>query len=636
MDENYLDSLLNEVSLDKEIDHKIEDELDNQIRREKRQFQEQQLISDEELFNMDLELDAIDLHSEQDVQFSEEQMDELDQLDHLADLDIGDLDFSDIDFNDLDVTKLDDIETDDLDDLLKDFEGDLDIGNLFDSENTPIEEEVSAKQQDTAPLEDDFDTSAEMIPEQKADLNEDSFDADSFLDSLLEDSELPSEELPSQPTSDNVDAKIDDMPEMSQSDDKETRQETEDSSDDTLDLLSALEEFGEFGNLDSADSVSDTSLQDGGNTESDSELSLSDSDDLDDLLSLLDLDDLSDGTSGANVAQTDGFANVQSNEDLNVLSDTLSLDDIEELPTDKSSKKKGFMELLFGEPDEDDELSEEELAEIEAKKEAKKAKKQAAKAAKEEKAKTAKEEKNAKNKIKQKEAQDKRILKAQRKAQLKAEELAEAANEKKLNKPMVLFIFTLFLGGTFLFYLASNNFNYSQAIEKATNYFANQKYRKAYDEIVGVEVKEKDEDLKDRIYTVMYVERLYESYLNNIQLGRYEKALDSLLRGVAKYEEHYEEAEELGITSDLDYSFNQIKRVLNDQFGITLEQAQQVNALEDYEYVQFIQGKVNENIGVLSSMSMDVEGSSEAGQGAEQPQSVDAAVPKEQKEEVEE
>ena len=134
MDENYLDSLLNEVSLDKEIDHKIEEELDSQMEKEKRQYQDQQLVSDEDLFNIDLELDAGDMQMDQDVRFSEEQMDELDRLDNLADLDIGDLDFSDIDFDDLDVTKLDDVETDDLGDLIKEFEGDLDIASLFESD----------------------------------------------------------------------------------------------------------------------------------------------------------------------------------------------------------------------------------------------------------------------------------------------------------------------------------------------------------------------------------------------------------------------------------------------------------------------------------------------------------------------
>jgi hypothetical protein len=64
--------------------------------------------------------------------------------------------------------------------------------------------------------------------------------------------------------------------------------------------------------------------------------------------------------------------------------------------------------------------------------------------------------------------------------------------------------------------------------------------------------------------------------------------LDSLLRGVEKYYEHYEEAEELGITDDLNYSFNQIQQTLADRYGISVEQAQEINGLDNLEYVQRI------------------------------------------------
>ena len=139
-----------------------------------------------------------------------------------------------------------------------------------------------------------------------------------------------------------------------------------------------------------------------------------------------------------------------------------------------------------------------------------------------------------------------------------------------------------------MFYLGMNNFNYTLAIQKATDYFDNQKYHKAYDEIKGVEVKEKDQDLKDRIYTVMYVERLYEAYQNNIELDRQKKALDSLLRGVDKYYEYYDEAQKLGIVDDLNYSFAQVQTALQDHYGITVEQAAAINQLDSYEYVQTV------------------------------------------------
>lgn len=614
MDENYLDSLLNEVSLDKEIDHKIEEELDSQMEKEKRQYQEQQLVSDEDLFNMDLELDASDLQVDQDVRFSEEQMDELDRLDSLADLDIGDLDFSDIDFDDLDVTKLEDVETDDLDDLLKEFEGDLDIANLFKSDEDVSKDVKSDKDEEYSFTEDMLEnnepsTEDSDIVEQKADLNEDSFDADEFLDSLLDDAVVSDKSTEEEHSSedDSLSQSISAEPSIAE-DEKNSMDADED-----LDLLQALEEF---------EGLEATPKKE----EPVSQLTDAENDDLDDILSMLDLGDSSSETSP-------GVSEIQNNE--SVLDDNLKneLDDFEELPSSKPDKKQQIMEILFGEPDEDDIISDEELAEIEAKKAAKKEKKKAAKKEKEEKSKAAKEEKAVKNSQKKKADQEKKQLKAQKKARLRAQELANAEPEKKLNKPMVMFIFTLFLGGTFLFFMATNNFNYAQAIERAANYFANQKYRKAYDEIVGIEVKEKDEELKDRIYTVMYVERLYESYLNNIELNRQEKALDALLRGVAKYYEHYEEAETLGVTSDMDYSFNQIKTVLMEQYGITVEAATEINRLDNYDYVQYIQAVVTEKAGNVVTPQ---ENSSESEATATTVNTEDAVLPEEKEEEVEE
>ena len=533
-------------------------------------------------------------------------MDELDRLDNLADLDIGDLDFSDIDFDDLDVTKLDDVETDDLGDLIKEFEGDLDIASLFESDKDMSAEKIEEKEEDSfiEDIEEYSDISAQDTDtvEQKADLNEDSFDADKFLDSLLDDTvdfDEPAKE---------EQVKDDDLLLQSMTEENSAKEEESGLTDldEDLDLLQALEEFGGFESTPSKEESDDNA-----------QLTEDENADLDDILSLLDLDGLSSGESNTASKDSPKEGSV-SKSDLES-----ELDDIEELPSSKPDKKQKIMEMLFGEQDEDDVLSYEELAQIEAKKAAKKEKKIAAKKAKKEKAKIAKEEKAAKSNLKKKESQEKKLNKAKKKSLIRAQELANAEPEKKLNKPMVLFIFTLFIGATFLFFVATNSFNYTQAIERAAKYFANQKYRKAYDEIVGVEVKEKDEELKDRIYTVMYVERLYEAYENNMELGRQEKALDSLLRGVSKYYEHYEEAETLGVASDMDYCFSQITTVLLEQYGITIEDAIEINRLDNYAYVQYIQAVVTEKenaSGNADSMATDDT----------------EAVPEEKKEEEEE
>lgn len=602
MDENYLDSLLNEFSLDKEIDNKIEDELDEQIQSEKDRYQEEQTVSREESFDLDLEQDAMDGNPDNDIDFSEDQIDELDQLDNMADLDMDNLDFSDIDFDDLDITKLSDDLDSEFDNLLKDFEGDLEIPSFSDSDNSfeesfdnivfdnnssphsvvsqeynhdevesesGYDEETALEEQqadnmfgdDTGVQETDaYDNESRESSEDNisGDLNEDNFDADLFLDSLLE------EESFDAPTSDNTDTQPDD----------ETIASGEDESDSLDNML------GDDESDNNTQSETDLEKQSEGSEYSE-----------DDLFSMLGMDEQSGEASyeseqGGSANDMPEINGIPAGElDMSALE---GLEDIEDISEKPRKKKRSLMEILFGEPDEDDEPTEEELKAIEEKKAAKKAKKEADKEKKKEQADKDKEEKSKKSAEKKKQDEEKKRVKAEIKAKRKAEEKAEAAKEKKLNKPMVIFIFSVVLGGVGFLYLSSVDFNYKLAIENAANYFSNQKYHKAYDEIKGVDVKEKDQELKDRIYTVMYVERLYESYENNIELGRNKKALDSLLRGVSKYYEYYDDAQELDIVSDLDFSFAQIQNALQINYGITLERALEINDLDDYEYMKTV------------------------------------------------
>jgi hypothetical protein len=264
------------------------------------------------------------------------------------------------------------------------------------------------------------------------------------------------------------------------------------------------------------------------------------------------------------------------------------LDDIEDRSGETKKKgdkpKKSISEILFGEPDEEDAEEERLLAEKKAEKEIKKAeaaqKKESKKAQKDAKK---KEALAVKDKVSKGKAQAKAAKKAAKEAEYLAE-LEEEKNEKQLSTAAVVVVFALFvfLGGFVI--LGTKGFDYSQVVRKATEYFERQRYRLAYDEIAGVEVKEKDEDLKDRIYTVMYVERLYESYENNMTLGRTEKALDALLRGLEKYDEHYEEAVELDIAGDIDACKQKIISALAETFSMTEEDAYAVINMDGQQY----------------------------------------------------
>lgn len=580
MDENYLDNLLNEISLDKEIDHNVEDELDNQIQSEKEKRQDTSNLSKDDLFDLGLNEDAENTNLDDEDSFSEDQMDELDKLDDMADLDMGDLDFSDIDFDDLDVTKLDELPDDaDLDALLKEFDGNFEIEDHFEQDSTDSTEK-EAKQEDIVESGKEPDSDKKDGVEKP---DQQTFDADQFLDGLLLDEEQ--EEAQKNPL-EEVNMEQEDVSQT-----EETKEESATSNDEAYDLDDLLEDMGEE-TRSSEEEITDIPEEDKQpenikGQPAEEEVKASDGDDLEDLFSLLDLDE-NESQEHNEDESSENEIPMQDNplDDLDVVG--LQEPDDEVSKKEKPVKKKSLMTILFGEPDEDDELSPEELEAIEQKKAEKKAKKEAARLAKEEKKAAAKEEKAAKTGDKKKAQEEKKKVRAVKKAKQKEEEEKNAEPVKPLNKPAVVFIFTLFLGGTFLFYLGMNNFNYTLAIQKATDYFDNQKYHKAYDEIKGVEVKEKDQDLKDRIYTVMYVERLYEAYQNNIELDRQKKALDSLLRGVDKYYEYYDEAQKLGIVDDLNYSFAQVQTALQDHYGITVEQAAAINQLDSYEYVQTV------------------------------------------------
>ena len=292
--------------------------------------------------------------------------------------------------------------------------------------------------------------------------------------------------------------------------------------------------------------------------------------DMDDLFAMLGLD--------ANTEMTATVPDKDEIPDFEIPPEMEDLKDLGEIEPEK--KKKSFMDVLFGE-DDSDEPTPEELEE-------KRQKKEEAKLKRKEKN---KEKKAAQNEKKQKDQKEKQAKLASKKAARKAEEaklLAAEGPEKKLNKPLcvIVILFFLCVGGAVI--LGTNVFDYTLVITKATTYFERQKYGMAYREILGVNVKEQDKDLESRIYTVMYVERQYEAYENYRVMDKPDKALDSLLQGLAKYDDYYQEAQTLNILDDYNYAKNQIVTALNEAYGMTEADALELLQLPDQEYTEQI------------------------------------------------
>lgn len=534
MDENYLDQLL------KGLEHPDSDISDSDM--SEMVSMENQPSASTDMLEENLAADAghIDDIAWSDSEIPMEEISELDELDHQADMDMADMDFDDIDFDDLDVTKMDvnpvplqkDLENVNelnIDEMYLDESED----DLFEQEFRKMQEEEPAGKVTVSDLEDMEPESAEPEGMETTETMEEV--------PVPEPEEAPAGEV--QNTSLNME---------------------EDSvamENDSSDIDALFQEV--FGEIDTpkekeAPPAAEKPAEAGS--------------DMDDLFSMLGIEENSKMASQP-IPEEDEIPDFEIPPELA---------DVEEIK--KEPKKKTFWDILFGE-DEDDELTpEQEEALAKAKEE-----KLQAKQEKKEQRKAKKAESDAKKRSSQ---ADKTAKVAAKKAAKKEEEerlLAEEGPEKKLNKVLVAIVILFFLciGGFVV--VGTSVFDYTLVITKATNYFERQRYGLAYREILGVEVQERHQELADKIYTVMYVERQYEAYQNHVSLNQPELALDALLQGLDKYDEYYNDAVALDVADDLNIVKAKILSALTNTYGLSENQAKEILQMDDNAYTSQIQ-----------------------------------------------
>ena len=264
------------------------------------------------------------------------------------------------------------------------------------------------------------------------------------------------------------------------------------------------------------------------------------------------------------------------------------------------AKKKSWWARIFGNIRED--LSEEEIEERKRialekfEEDEQRAADEAAKAKldKEEKAKRKEEEdaqKQAEKEALARKKADEKLLKAEKrklakdkKEQARRALLAEIeANEGKINKFGASIIIAMFAMILCFILLGTGYYNYKISIDKAQFDFDLQRYDDAYNDVYGLDIKEEDMELYDKIMTVQYVNVQLLSYMRYHSLDMDAEALDSLIKGLRRYETFSQQGVELGITEDLNYLKSQIMEQLNAVFGIDEATAYEMLALESQE-----------------------------------------------------
>lgn len=213
--------------------------------------------------------------------------------------------------------------------------------------------------------------------------------------------------------------------------------------------------------------------------------------------------------------------------------------------------------------------------EIEAKKKAAQEAKERSKEEKEALLAEKKEQERQEKAEKQRKAKEAKAEKKEKKLQ-EAKLLLQEMENTRINRAGAAIVLIFFAMIAVVIIFGTDIFSYSLSIQNATREFERDEYTLAYDEIYGLDVKEEDIVLYDRIMTVMYVQKHLNSYYNYYEMKDYPKALHSLLKGLQRYEKYIDLAVELEIDSDLDAVRSAILTEIGASFSMTEQEAMSI------------------------------------------------------------
>ena len=155
-------------------------------------------------------------------------------------------------------------------------------------------------------------------------------------------------------------------------------------------------------------------------------------------------------------------------------------------------------------------------------------------------------------------------------------------------KPVSIVMLVLFVAGvSVLISVLSSGFYYNNSVSLAKDYYSNEQYEKAYDKLSGIKLNGSDKTLYEQASTIMYVQKQYDSYENYMKLNMKTEALDSLIKGVNRYNSLRPQAQELGIDNKITAVYKQIVLALQDTFKISETEAIGLSSMSDTDFTNY-------------------------------------------------
>ncbi len=124
----------------------------------------------------------------------------------------------------------------------------------------------------------------------------------------------------------------------------------------------------------------------------------------------------------------------------------------------------------------------------------------------------------------------------------------------------------------------------ANVMKSARTAYYDHDYKEAFYSMYGKKLNESDQLIYDRSKTIILMDRKYESYGQYKAMGMNDKALDALFQGLKRYEALKSDAETLGVISDIDSTRDSILLALQNDYGVSEEQAMEIIGYSKTDY----------------------------------------------------
>ena len=199
---------------------------------------------------------------------------------------------------------------------------------------------------------------------------------------------------------------------------------------------------------------------------------------------------------------------------------------------------------------------------------------------------------------KKKEKKEKKPKKAPKPKKPKKEKKASAQEnkvpEKKISRTKIVFVF-LFCASVAACIIVVDMFipDYMQK-QEAQEMFEDGRYEETYGLLYGKELNEEEATMLQKSNIILQVRRKLQSYETYNKLDMQSEALNALVEGVERYQMFRMDAEQYGVTSEIDDIYTRILSALSENYGVSEADALDILASEsDLIYSEKIYGIIN-------------------------------------------